>query len=90
MNLLINGYIDLCGGCPDNDDTCATILLLETTDVRTDLLHHVPAIAALLHVFTIQTFCVVVVEGSLHRHDTFQLLFHGVDILLFQNLAVDR
>ena len=81
-------YVDLGRCCPNNNDACATVLLLEVADILAESLNHLPASLAVLNVVAVEALSVVLVEGSLHRHHLFQLLAHGVDILLLQHLGI--
>ena len=53
VNLLVNGNIDLCGSCPQHNDTGTAVLLLERTDILANLFHHVPAVLALFYVISV-------------------------------------
>ena len=88
VNQLVDGHIDLCGCSPENDHASATLLVLEITNVLTQSLNHLPTGQALLHVIAIKALGIVLIEGSWHGHNLLQLVAHGVDILLLENLGI--
>ncbi len=81
VDLLVDGNINFGRSGPEYNHAVNAGLLLEATDVLADLLGHVPAILAHLHVVAVETLGIVVVECSLHGLDGLELILHGVDAL---------
>ena len=81
-------HINLCRCSPCHHDTCTVVLCLETADVLTQLLHHVPTSLAVLHVVAVKTFSEVLIKSSLERHNLLKFLLHGQDVLLLQHLSI--
>ena len=90
MDLLVNGHIYLSRSSPEHYYTLYTCSSLEIADIFTDLLGHIPTILNLLYIVAIKTLCIVMVESSLQRLDSLELLLNRVDIFLFEHLSIDR
>jgi len=89
MILHVGLDIDL-GGCgPEDNDAVNAGLLLEVADILANLLSHVPAVLALLHVVAVQTLSIVPVESGLEGLNLDQLVLNGVNILLLEHLGID-
>ena len=80
--------VDFSTCSPKYHNAFTVIGSLEVADVLTQLLYHFPTGSSFLDVRTVQTFCPIVVESSRHRLDSFQFVFHSVQVLFFQNLSV--
>ena len=90
VDLLIYRYIDLCRRCPKHYNTIAAFIGLELSDVIAQGLHHLPTAQVLLNIVAIKSLGIVLVEGSLHRHNLLQLIAHRIDILLLEHLGIHR
>ena len=73
---------------PQHGDTVAIVVCLESADILTQLLYHVPTCSGILYVRTVQTFCKIVVKSGRHGFNGFQLIFYEVQVLFFQNLCI--
>ena len=89
VHLLINRNIHLCGCCPEHYHAVYARLLLEAADILADLLGHVPAVGALLHIVAVEALGIVLVERCLEGLDGFQFLLHRIDILFLEHLGID-
>ena len=89
MVLHVGLNVDLGRSGPQYNYAVNTGLLLEVADVLANLLGHVPAVLALLHVVAVQALGVVLVKSSLHRLDLQQFVLNGLNVLLLQYLGVD-
>ena len=89
MYTFTNRYVNFSRSSPKHNDTCTVVVCLKFTNVFSQLFHHIPTGSTILHIVSIQAFGVVTVKSSLHRHNLFQFIFHRIDILFTQHLAVD-
>ena len=87
--LFVNGNVNLGRSCPEHYYAVNTVFFLEVADILADLLGHVPAVLYGLHVVTVKTFCIVVVESGLHGNDLLEFVLYGVDVFFLEHLAVD-
>ena len=77
------------GTCsPQYNHTFAVVGSLEVADVLTELFYHFPTGSSLLDMSTVQTFRPVVIESCRHRLDSFQFIFHTIQVFFFQNLSI--
>ena len=85
---LIYRYVDFGRCSPDNNDSCAAVFLLERAYVLAQLFNHFPACGSVFHVVAVESFGIVLVEGSLHRNYLLKLFTHGVDVFLLEHLGI--
>ena len=88
VNLLVDGHVDLGRCSPENNYTLATLLCFEVADVLTQRLNHLPTGERGLHIVTIKTLGVVLVEGGGHGHNLLQLFTHRINVLLLKHLGI--
>ena len=89
VDLLVDGYIHLGRGGPEHHHAVEAVLSLEVADVLAELLGHFPAGHVLEDVVTVETLCVVVVEGGLHGLDCLELVLDGEDVFFLEHLCVE-
>ena len=89
MDLHIDRHINLCRGCPEDNDALTVIDSLECADILAQLLCHIPAVLAFLHVCAVETLREVLVESGLHGDDGLQLVLYGYNILCLEDISVD-
>ena len=89
MYVLVGSNVNLGRCCPEHYNAVNATFFLEVANVLTHLLHHVPAVLALLYVVAIEALCIVLVESSLERLNLKQLVLYWLDVFLFKHLGVD-
>ena len=86
--LHVGGNVDFSRSSPEHNNAVNTSCLLEVANVFAHLLHHVPAVFALLHVVAVEAFCIVLVESGLDRNDFLEFVFNWLDVLWLENVCV--
>ena len=86
----IHRHIHLRRSRPEHHDTCTALPGLKAADILAQLLHHVPARSAVLHIVAVKTAGIILVEGSLHGHYGLQLVLNRIDILCPEHLGIHR
>ncbi|GFI56877.1 hypothetical protein IMSAG025_00307 [Muribaculaceae bacterium] len=89
VNLFIYRNIHLSRCSPKHNHALYAGLFLEIADILADLLGHIPAIFAILHIVSVKTLRIIMVECGFQWLDCLKLVFYRIDILLFQHLCVD-
>ena len=83
----LDRHIDLRRGSPEHHEARAAFFSLETADIITQRLYHLPTRQTCLHMITCEALGVVGVEGGRHGHDLFEFSTHGFDVLRFEHLG---
>ena len=90
VRFFIDRNIDFRRCSPENDHAVALFLGFELADVLAQCLDHLPARDVALRMVAVEPLGVVFVESGLHRHDFFEFVAHGFDVLALQNFGIDR
>ena len=89
MNLFVDRNINFGRSSPEHNYAVNAGFFLETTNIFADLLGHIPTILYGLHVVTVKTLCIVVIESGLHRNDLFEFVLNRIDIFFLQYFSID-
>jgi len=86
----VRRYIDFRRSAPHRDRALATVLALERPDVVAQLLDHFRLRRAALHVRSVEALHVLGIEDAGHRLDCFELVANEIDVVLRENVGVQR
>ena len=89
MNVLVNRHIHFGRSSPKHHDAVYAGVSFELANIFANLLGHVPAILASLYIVAVETLCIVLVEGSLHRNYLHEFVLYGLYVFFLKHFAVD-